>query len=131
MPGRQKGETFRILMATLLAPLGSSRGGQQATVAFLRPCLLLCSVVCSAVVVCLYFELTNRVGPPSSGALSTSLKYLPPFFWLQLGFLTLPAAVAIARPSLGGRAMTIYLVGSTVALLAMSNGFRMPLTLAA
>lgn len=120
-----------ILTSILKAPAGRSQGAQQAALASLQPYLFYCSVVCSVSVVCLYFDLINRVGPHASGALSASLKYTPAFFCLQLGLLAFPIATAMARPSLGGRILKIYLAGSTVALLAMSNEFRMPLALAA
>lgn len=109
--------------------IGRLLGSARRPLAVLRPVLLTVAVVFAIVVAGLYFQLANRVGWRPCGALWACLEEMPTFFWIQLGLLAVPAALAVRWPRLGGRALQVYLVGSTVALLAMSNHFRIPLAL--
>lgn len=96
-----------------------------------RTIWLTLSVLFAAMVAGFYFALACRVGWRPCGALLGTAQELPTFFWIQLGLLALPAALSAVRPLWGGRALQVYLVGSTAALLAMPHHFRVPLALAA
>jgi hypothetical protein len=82
-------------------------------------------------IISLYGELASRVGCRSCGALWGTVEETPLFFWCQLGCLPVPLIVSAVRRFLGGRLLQLYLVGSTLAFLAMAGHFRIPLALTA